>query len=389
MADVKYKFKYWNLPSFHSKMIKPIVDEAMMKLANDDSLDKFMYADVDMRNIGFCDGLATVLSDEYEDTISSSSLFVTYGSTYGFAYLLDSFFHAGDTVVFEEITHGPAREYAINRHMDVKAVPFDGVDLSLPHLEDIMKKTKPKKNSNKHPYNGMLYLLPILHNPRGTCYSEECSIAVVKLARKYNFLVVTDDVYNFYQFTEKKKRRLFYYDKILEGSTNPLGNVVSNGTLSKIIFPSIRLGWIEAKEEMVNQFIVCPQTLCGGGFNFFNQRIAEKILKHEDMKNYLKELKEVYKSLMVQSCEYFKKNLPNNVTFRVPDGSSFIWVELPKNCTAEEVQEECMKRDTVICVGREYGGEKYANFFRIPVTNEHREEAFPLICEAVRCVVGK
>jgi len=32
-----------------------------------------------------------------------------------------------------------------------------------------------------------------------------------------------------------------------------LGNVVSNATLSKTIFPSIRIGWIECTEAMVKR----------------------------------------------------------------------------------------------------------------------------------------
>ena len=51
-------------------------------------------------------------------------------------------------------------------------VPFDGVNVSLSHLEEIMKNTKAKEITERHPYNGMVYLLPILHNPRGTSYTE-------------------------------------------------------------------------------------------------------------------------------------------------------------------------------------------------------------------------
>ena len=42
----------------------------------------------------------------------------------------------------------------------------------------------------------------------------ECSKKVVELARKYNYLIVTDDVYHWFQFVSPNRKRMLYYDKL-------------------------------------------------------------------------------------------------------------------------------------------------------------------------------
>jgi len=88
---------------------------------------------------------------------------------------------------------------------------------------------------------------------------------LVRLARRFDALVVCDDVYDFLYWparesstVEGSKRavipRLVDIDRFLDGGTNRpgvdgYGNVVSNGTFSKILAPGLRTGWIEGTES--------------------------------------------------------------------------------------------------------------------------------------------
>jgi DNA-binding transcriptional MocR family regulator len=83
----------------------------------------------------------------------------------------------------------------------------------------------------------------------------------VRIAREYDALVVTDDVYDQLQWPadlESEERtlakavipRLVDVDHSLEGGaeregSDGFGNVVSNGSFSKICGPGVRTGWVE------------------------------------------------------------------------------------------------------------------------------------------------
>jgi DNA-binding transcriptional MocR family regulator len=85
---------------------------------------------------------------------------------------------------------------------------------------------------------------------------------MVRLARKFDALIVTDDVYDSLWWDAKPDNdnapgalqsvvpRLVDVDKTLDGGTeregaDGFGNAMSNGSFSKICGPGVRTGWIE------------------------------------------------------------------------------------------------------------------------------------------------
>ena len=83
---------------------------------------------------------------------------------------------------------------------------------------------------------------------------------LVTVAREYDALVVTDDVYDQLQWTtssgpspalkEAAEPRIVDIDRFFEGGTeragaDGFGNAVSSGSFSKIVAPGCRSGWAE------------------------------------------------------------------------------------------------------------------------------------------------
>ena len=83
---------------------------------------------------------------------------------------------------------------------------------------------------------------------------------LVRVAREYDALVITDDVYDQLQWTASSKTsqsldeaiepRLVDVDRFLDGGderpgADGYGNCVSNGSFSKIVGPGCRTGWAE------------------------------------------------------------------------------------------------------------------------------------------------
>ena len=90
---------------------------------------------------------------------------------------------------------------------------------------------------------------------------------LVKLAREYDALTITDDVYDFLQWpsdlqtTDLSLRkailpRIVDIDRSLDGGAerpgaDGFGNAASNGSFSKIFGPGLRTGWCEGTEKFV------------------------------------------------------------------------------------------------------------------------------------------
>lgn len=89
---------------------------------------------------------------------------------------------------------------------------------------------------------------------------------LIRIARRFDALVVADDVYDFLQWETQHGAlsmpskaclpRLVDVDRYLDGGTecsysHHFGNAVSNGSFSKIVGPGCRTGWVEGTSAFI------------------------------------------------------------------------------------------------------------------------------------------
>lgn len=82
---------------------------------------------------------------------------------------------------------------------------------------------------------------------------------LVRVARNYDALIVCDDVYDFLPYEQSDNSivqsslpRLVDIDRFLDhGPRERFGNVVSNGSFSKLIGAGCRVGWAEGTSDLV------------------------------------------------------------------------------------------------------------------------------------------
>lgn len=152
-----------------------------------------------------------------------------------------------------------------NNYVDIEK--FDEI------INNEMKKNNNYLITNDKIFWAMFYTIPTFHNPTGTSLPpgemniqflillaryinfiynfilESCK-KIVDLARKYSIVVVCDDVYNLLSYNDSSPpHRLFYYDDKNDVDYKG-GNVISNGSFSKILSPAIRLGWLECSPRV-------------------------------------------------------------------------------------------------------------------------------------------
>ncbi|KAL6408369.1 uncharacterized protein AUP68_08226 [Ilyonectria robusta] len=140
------------------------------------------------------------------------------------------------------------------------------------HQEAPKLKTGPRYG---HLYKHVIYAVPTFANPSGKTMSLRRRCELVKLAREFDALVVTDDVYDVLRWSEKEDAplselesvppRIVDLDRTLDGGPqHEWGNAVSNGSFSKIIAPGVRTGWAEATPAFTLALSQVGATRSGG-----------------------------------------------------------------------------------------------------------------------------
>ncbi|KAI0828746.1 PLP-dependent transferase [Hypoxylon sp. FL0890] len=132
--------------------------------------------------------------------------------------------------------------------------------------------TKPTALGYGKLYKYALYVVPTLSNPTGKTMSMHHRKALVELARKYDILLIADDVYDFLAWPADDNLphadlevppRLVDIDRQMTGA-GEWGNAVSNGSFSKLVAPGLRVGWCEAMPNFIYGLSRAGATTSGG-----------------------------------------------------------------------------------------------------------------------------
>lgn len=297
--------------------------------------------------------LAKFLSEQYGDTVDRDDISITAGASQGLACIVSLLFQPGNVAFVEEPTYfiglTALRE---DYRMNVIGVPVDQDGMIVDELEKMMEKylQTPPITTDKNPFVAMLYCIPTFNNPTGSVLSTERCEQLIKLLRKYNVLALCDDVYNLMSYMGdrppfKMPPRLFSFDN----KTDPdyKGNVISNGSFSKVLGPGLRLGWMEVPEGVRKILPTTGYVQSGGCFNHYTSCIVATAIQMGLVKEHLAYVREVYYCRLHSLCSALDKYMPCPVQYTKPQGGYFLWAVLPSEVDCDKLYDICLNKYNV------------------------------------------
>lgn len=206
--------------------------------------------------------------------------------------------------------------------------------------------------------------------------------ALVDLARKYDALVVCDDVYDFLQWPLDERTtpersanmrlpRLCDIERSMPPSEHDpkgFGHSVSNGSFSKIAGPGVRTGWVEASPAFAAGLARTGSTLSGGAPSQLAAAILADLVKSGQLQQYIEErtrpaLQRRHRLLMDALDEYIS---PLGATLRrtsiieesdtrgdKPDiyGGYFVWFSLHDDDLPTKLIADVAKMEENLIIG--------------------------------------
>jgi DNA-binding transcriptional MocR family regulator len=296
---------------------------------------------------GPTDGLA-VLKDQLAHLMTrrgasctAQELLVTTGSQQGFDLLLRVMVAPGDVVLVEQPAY-PATLQALKlQQAEVVTVPVDQDGLDVAALAALLESdtlTKPPR---------MLYTVPTFANPTGATLSLERRTALLKLAARHHFLIVEDDPYGDLRFSGAALPSLLALSGQVPGSRDW---VVHFSSLSKIVAPGLRVGWMVAHAEILRRCVVAKQTvdLCSSPWT---QAIAAEYLASGALERHLPRIIEAYALKCGTLCDALDTHLHDAIGFHRPAGGMFVWARLTGGQDAAEYLRVCIERNVMFVPG--------------------------------------
>jgi 2-aminoadipate transaminase len=239
----------------------------------------------------------------------------------------------GDIVLVED----PTFYFIIHKlelsHVTVMGVPMtpDGVDLEA--LEALCEEHGERIS--------MFYAIPTYHNPTGYNYSDTNRRKLVQLAHQYDFHILEDATYQWLYFREMPPPALRTYDP-------ESGRIITTSSFAKSIMPSLRIGWIWATPEQVDELLPYKTTAT----SVFMSQLVGEFIHQGHLATQLDRARKLYgdkHNLMVETLD---QHAPDWLQYVEPDGGYFVWATLPDDVLAADVLTAASERGVSFAPGR-------------------------------------
>ncbi len=251
------------------------------------------------------------------------NIIVTSGSQQALSLLSQILINPNDTVIVEK----PTYLAAINVFKSVGA-RFEGVNIDENgmRVDELEMKLREMKKNNEKPK--VVYTIPTAQNPSGVSMSNERREWLLELAEEYDFLIIEDDPYSHFMFEDTDKfEQLRAKDKY---------RVIYTSTMSKILAPGLRLGWVAAHPDIIDALETAKQN-ADLHTSTFNQLIAAEALKRGVVDTHIPKVKEAYRAKRDAMLESLEEHMSGLARWTKPVGGLFVFVYLDENVDTKEM----------------------------------------------------
>ncbi len=246
--------------------------------------------------------------------LAPENLIVTTGSQQALDLLGKTLISPGDKVIVEGPTFLATIQCFRLYGAELISAPIDANGVKTDELEKLIAEHRPK----------FVYLIPTFGNPSGAMLSLERRKAVLEMAVKHNTLIVEDDPYGDLYFGEAPPPSLLSLSASVPGSRELL---VHCGSLSKVLSPGLRVGWMIAPAELLGKATMCKQ-FSDAHTSTFAQATAAQYLKAGRMPATLAKVRAVYAERAQALGDALRQELGDAIEFVQPQGGLFVWARL-------------------------------------------------------------
>ena len=258
--------------------------------------------------------LAMFMAAKGVKNISAEGLIVTTGSQQALDLVAKTLLNPEDIALVEAPTFLATIQCFRLYGPKVIGVPIDAHGVQVDKLEAMIQQHKPK----------LVYVIPTFGNPSGALLTKERRLKILQLAVQYQTIVIEDDPYGDLYFGEAPPPSMLALSDQVPGSRDWL---VHCGSLSKVLSPGLRVGWMVAPPDLLARATMCKQ-FSDAHTSTFAQATAAQYLLSGRMPATLNTVRRVYAERAKAMDKALQSELGDALAYTAPQGGLFFWTNL-------------------------------------------------------------
>ncbi|HET8714403.1 MAG TPA: PLP-dependent aminotransferase family protein, partial [Holophagaceae bacterium] len=305
--------------------------------------------------------VAALLSEMRGLAYGPERILATSGSQMALDLVARTLIRPGDAVAVEDPGYPMAWAVLRAAGAEVIPVPVDGQGLQVEALEAIQAR-RPLR---------LVYTTPHHQFPTTATLSAPRRLRLLELARRHRIALVEDD-YDFeFHFEGRPVLPL--------ASADPAGVVIYLGTLSKVLAPGLRLGFVAGPAPLVEALAATRLRVDHHGDQVVERAVAE-LLEDGLVQRHGRRMRRILLERRDVLADALRKQLGGALAFEVPSGGMSLWAEA-RLAGAPRWGERCLKAGVAFPWGRAFDfRQRETPFFRLGFAALSPEE----LKEAVR-----
>jgi GntR family transcriptional regulator/MocR family aminotransferase len=239
--------------------------------------------------------------------VDSASIMVTKGSQMALALVARALIRPGDAIAVEHPGYRPAWEAFRLAGAEVLPINVDQGGVNVQALERLI---------SRRPIRAV-YVTPHHQFPTTVTLSGPRRLELLSLAAQQRFAVIEDDYDHEFHYTGRPVLPMASIDRA--------GVVVYVGTLSKVLAPGLRLGFIAAPTDLIDQLVAYRSFADLHGDHVLESAIAQ-LLEEGLIQRHVRKTRRAYRSRLDTLATALRQQLGDFLTFHEPSGGTAIWV---------------------------------------------------------------
>lgn len=263
------------------------------------------------------EAIADWVAERHGVKVDPGRVLVTRGSRGALALLAGTLFRPAEVAAVENPGNRGAWEILQQAaRLTLRPVPLDGEGLDVAALADLFKRERVR----------LLHVTARRQFPTGRSMPRERGLEVLALAAQYRVAVLEDDFDGELCFAEHRPEPLLSLDRT--------GQVVHVGSLSRLLAPGLRLGYLIAPASLAPFLARAKRTREEQGDPAFEWAVAD-LIRDGELARHLRRTRRIYQERRDLLVTLLRQRLGGRIQVDPPEGGMGLWIRVLPGTDAE------------------------------------------------------
>ena len=300
--------------------------------------------------------VAAMLKSERGLDVTVDNICITRGSQNGIFITARSLISPGDTVLVESLTYEAAVAALAACGARIVSVGLDEEGVNVRDVE---------QQCRAHPVKA-IFLTPHHQFPTTVALRPHRRLRLLELSRQFGFAIIEDDYDHEFHFESQP---------LLPMASYAPSRVIYVGSLSKLLLPALRIGYIAAPRSFIDA-VAHTISLVDAMGNTLTEDTAAELIENGELRRHVRKAFQVYAARRLAFGRSLTEELGDLARFRMPEGGLAFWVTFLNNADLDRMEAHLPALGVRVADSRSFATSKSApRGLRIGFASLKEEEA--------------